>query len=209
MKMINKGNVKQLAIVLMAIIVAVVISTIKFRSGDINYINSDATWHTLLTIEAYNETSASIHKFLPIVTLGKTDNKGVSWGATIPDVYGNYYYTSFSPAGFFAPWLFMRIFQLAPTEANLYLFNTLLFAIYAALWAWIICIVFRDSRYRFFLAALGIVTATLSPELLHGMGIVYWHQSLMMVTFLIQLLAYIYISAEKRKRKSFSMLWHY
>lgn len=78
-------------------------SVIRLHSGEINYHNSDATWHALLTVEAYNETPVSTHLFLPIVTLGDADDKGIPWGATVPDREGNYYYTSFSPAGYFLP----------------------------------------------------------------------------------------------------------
>ena len=74
----------------------IMVSIIKFRGGEINYLDSDATWHTLLTMQAYDETPISQHKFLPIVSLGGVDNKGISWGATIPDKEGNFYYTSFS-----------------------------------------------------------------------------------------------------------------
>ena len=32
------------------ILVVIVVSIIKFRGGEINYLDSDATWHTLLTM---------------------------------------------------------------------------------------------------------------------------------------------------------------
>ena len=117
------------------ILVVIMVSIIKFRGGEINYLDSDATWHTLLTMQAYDETPISQHKFLPIVSLGGVDNKGISWGATIPDKEGNFYYTSFSPAGFVLPYLFIKVFRLPINEKSLYYFNTLLFAISAVLWA--------------------------------------------------------------------------
>ena len=55
----------------------IMVSIIKFRGGEINYLDSDATWHTLLTMQAYDETPISQHKFLPIVSLGGVDNKGI------------------------------------------------------------------------------------------------------------------------------------
>jgi sugar phosphate isomerase/epimerase len=117
------------------ILMVIMVSIIKFRGGEINYLDSDATWHTLLTMQAYDETPISQHKFLPIVSLGGVDNKGISWGATIPDKEGNFYYTSFSPAGFVLPYLFIKVFRLPINEKSLYYFNTLLFAISAVLWA--------------------------------------------------------------------------
>ena len=112
----------------------VAVSFVKYRGGEVNYLNSDATWHTLLTMEAYEETPISVHKFLPIVSLGGMDNKHISWGATIPDLEGNYYYTSFSPAGYVLPYFFVKIFHLPINEKSLYIFNTILFSISAVLW---------------------------------------------------------------------------
>lgn len=86
---------------MVAISFVALISVIKYKTGEINYRNADATWHTLLTIEAYNQTSPIDHLFLPITSLGGESDKGIPWGATIPDNKGNYYYTSFSPAGYF------------------------------------------------------------------------------------------------------------
>ncbi len=60
---------------IMIIIITVTVSFVKYRGGEVNYLNSDATWHTLLTMEAYEETPISVHKFLPIVSLGGMDNK--------------------------------------------------------------------------------------------------------------------------------------
>ena len=129
-------NIKLEYLFLVGIIfVVILVSIIKFRSGEINYLDSDATWHTLLTMQAYDETPIREHKFLPIVSLGGLDNKGISWGATIPDKDGNYYYTSFSPAGYILPYIFVKIFRLPINEKSLYCFNTLLFAISAVLWS--------------------------------------------------------------------------
>ena len=60
------------------------LSVMKFRSGEINYLNSDATWHELLTIKAYDETPISQHKFLPIVSLGRAADKNIRWGGNYP-----------------------------------------------------------------------------------------------------------------------------
>ncbi len=184
------------AAIMLAVIAIVLVSgtaVIKFREGEINYYNSDAVWHTLLTIEAYNETPISSHLFLPIVSLGEEGDKGIPWGATVPDKDGNYYYTSFSAAGFFLPWLFMKVFHLAVSERSLYIFNTLLFLASSILWTEFIYMIyfrrFRDGS-AFVLALIGLLTYIFSPEMLHGMGIVYWHQSIMQVTLLVQVIAW-------------------
>lgn len=150
-------------------------SVLRYRSGEIDYLNSDATWHTLLTIECYDETSASEHLFLPIVSLGSEDDKYIPWGDAIPDEKGNYYYTSFSSAGFFAAWLFIKIFRLPVAEGSLYIFNNVLLAISTVLLMWLLLMVYQKSRYRDLLCFLGCVAYIWSPELLHGLGIVYWN----------------------------------
>ncbi len=197
-----------LALTVTAILMVICVSAFKYRSGEINYYNSDATWHTLLTIEAYNETPVSEHLFLPITSLGGQENKYIAWGLTIPDQKGNYYYTSFSAAGFFFPWLFMKIFGLAVTEQSLYIFNTFLYALSAALWTWFIYRIYEKSKEPVAISMIGMLTCIFSPELFHGMGIVYWHQSLMQVTLLLQIIAYYTMmhSAGKKGRMVFYLL---
>lgn len=173
-----------------AVLMVVCVSAFKYRSGEINYYNSDATWHTLLTIEAYNETPVSDHLFLPIVSLGGQDNKHIAWGVTIPDKGGNYYYTSFPAAGYFFPWLFMKIFGLPVTERSLYIFNSFLYALSGGLWTWLIYKTYESSKEVVVISMTGMLTFIYSPELFHGMGIVYWHQSLMQVTLLFQIIAF-------------------
>lgn len=175
-----------------AVLLVVSVSGFKYKSGEINYYNSDATWHTLLTIESYNETPISEHLFLPIVSLGDTDDKYIPWGATVLGNDGNYYYTSFSPAGYFLPWLFMKIFGLSVTEQGLYVFNTVLFILSTVLWTWFVYIVFKKKKCvpAIVISMIGMFTYIFSSEIFHGMGMVYWHQSLMQVTLLIQIIAY-------------------
>lgn len=181
----------QLSIIFAICALAVVISAaMRYRSGEIDYLDSDATWHTLLTIECYNETPISQHLFLPIVSLGDADDKGIPWGATIPDVEGNYYYTSFSPMGYFLPWLFIKIFHLSASERSLYIFNTLLFLISTCLLVWLISIIYRDNKHELILCLSGGLLYVFMPELMHGMGMVYWHQSVLQVTLLLQIIAF-------------------
>lgn len=172
--------------VIAAVVFVGIAALTKYKSGDINYYNADATWHTLLTVESYNETPILQHLFLPIVSLGNETDKWIPWGATIPDEQGNYYYTSFSPAGYFLPWLFFRMLHLPVNERSLYVFNTCLFAISAALWGVFLKWIFQEN----IISLLGTMLYVFSPELLHGMGIVYWHQSVLQVTLTMQVMAY-------------------
>lgn len=177
-------------IVIGVIFIVSMVSIVKFRSGEINYLDSNATWHTLLTMKAYDETPISEHKFLPIVSLGGTDNKKIPWGATIPDRNGNYYYTSFSPAAYILPYVFVKVFKLPINEKSLYYFNTCLFIISAILWVLLLKLVYKEEKNKKFIMCIGVMTYIFSPKLLHGMGIVYWHQSIMQVMLVAQFLAY-------------------
>lgn len=179
------------ALVYVAVVALVVASAaLRFRTGDIAYQNEDATWHTLLTVQAYDETPASEHLFLPLVSLGEPADKYIPWGHTIPDDAGNYYYTSFSPAGFVAAWAFIKALGLPVAESSLYLFGTTLLAASAVVLVHLILLAFDRSPHREALALGGAVLYVFVPEILHGMGLVYWHQSLMQVTLLLQVAAY-------------------
>lgn len=171
----------------------------KYPDGETNYSNSDATWHVLLTMTAYAETPVSQHLFLPIVSLGGASNKHISWGATIPGKEGNYYYTSFSPAGFFAPYLFIKICKMPINERSLYVFNSLLYVCSTLLWGLLLFLIYAESQHRYALSFIGMITYAAAPELFHSMGVVYWHQSLMQATLLLQMIAFILMKRNNGK----------
>ncbi len=186
----SKKNIYLLYI--MTIIIIIFVAIIKYKNYEVNYYNSDATWHTLLTIEAYNETPISKHLFLPIVSLGGNTDKNIPWGDTIPDKDGNYYYTSFSPAGYFLPWLFFKIFNLPISESSIYIISALLLVK-------IITFLYRKNRNVYLIAIVGLLVYISAPEILHGLGITYWHHSIMQVTLLIQL--YYYLKSKQDNSK--------
>lgn len=155
------------------------------------HINSDATWHVLLTVECYNQTPIDDHIFLPIVSLGKPSDKWISWGATVPDKKGNYYYTSFSPAGYVAPWAFFKLFNLETKESNLFIFSSVIYCLSSILWVFLLSQIFRNSLNRNIICFIGGLLYISAPEILHSMGIVYWHQTLMQVTLLFQIISYL------------------
>ncbi|MBP1173299.1 hypothetical protein JOE49_000551 [Paenibacillus sp. PvR133] len=68
----------------------------------------DASYHVLLTIDALKENSIKDHLLLPIVSLGLVEDKYISWGATVSDKKGNYFYTSFPQLGFIVPYLNLK-----------------------------------------------------------------------------------------------------
>lgn len=197
-KILNRYTV----LISFTIILIIGLSIIKYRCGEINYTNSDATWHVLYTLQCFDETPISVHKFLPLVTLGTETDKWITWGASIPDSLGNYYYTSFSPMGYVVPYLFFKLFHLGFTENSLYIFNTLLFVLYSVITSFFLMDLFRRKTNCLLIALIGVIVCIMQPELMHSMGIVYWHQSLMQLTLLIQIYAY-YIYREKTSRREY------
>ncbi len=201
-----RGRRNVAAISVFAAALVVFLTVFRYRSGEIDYWDSDATWHTLLTVKCYNETPISQHLFLPLVTMGGEENKWISWGATIPDSQGNYYYTSFSSAAFFFPWLFMRILNLPVAEKSLYLFNNVLLVFSAVLIVLLIGAVYEDNKDRNILMIIGAIAYVCTPEILHGMGIVYWSQSVMQVTLLAQI--YSFYLYEVKGRSGFRWMFY-
>lgn len=156
-----------------------------------NWLNSDATYHMLLTLKAYDETPLKQHKFLPIVSLGNKDDKNIPWGATIPDKNGNFYYTSFMPLGFIIPYLFIKIFSLPTNEYSLYIFNTSLFFL-----CWIFCThlfidIFQKKINSCFILTIITMIYLFSMETMQSHGIVYWPHSLFQLIFIIQCICFL------------------
>lgn len=200
MKSNNKKFKVVFSFILIATLIAVVSSILRYPSDidSINFENSDATYHTLLTMQAYDETDLSIHRFLPIVTLGNESDKNISWGGTIPDKYGNYYYTSFSPAGYVLPYLFCKVFSLPISFESLYIFNSILYFISIVLIEILIYLLFNKSKYRMHVTITSAFVYSLIPEVLFAMGIVYWHQSIMQIFLILQLIVF-YLSRHSNK----------
>jgi hypothetical protein len=172
------------AICLSLAVISIIIRIPDFANDDFH--NSDATWHVLHTLRCYDETPASIHKFLPIVTLGDEADKSITWGATIPDEYGNYYYTSFSPAGFVAPYLFMKLLHIPLSLIGLYAFNSVLYVLCFIFTAMLFCKLFKsiDKKHIWLMTA---AIYLFQPEIMQGQGITYWPQSLFQLILLFQL----------------------
>lgn len=59
----QKNNLQKTILILLVLLVVISIAVWRNRTDERNYLNAEATWHVLLTIEAYRETSASVHKF--------------------------------------------------------------------------------------------------------------------------------------------------
>lgn len=185
----TRRAMRHLVVWALLLVLVAAVAWLKYPRGEFNYRNSDATWHVVLTMNAYDETPVSVHKFLPLVSLGDARDKGISWGATIWDRQGNHYYTSFSSMGFALPYLALKCLHLPLTPHSLYLFNTGLL--------WLSCGILYELLRRWagadrsrWLMAVVLAAYVLTPEILQGMGLTYWHQSLMQVFLPLQLLLY-------------------
>lgn len=141
-------------------------------------------------MEAYDQTPISVHKFVPIVSLGAEEDKGIGWGATVPDSKGNYYYTSFSPAQFVAPYAFIKLFHLPFSVLSLYIFNTLLFFLCWILTVILFLQIFKDRLRKGQIIFFTSLIYLFQTEIMHSQGITYWAQSLFQFLFLCQVLSY-------------------
>ena len=156
------------------------------------YENMDATYHVLLTVKSYMETPITIHKFLPIVTLGESIDKNINWGAAVPDEFGNFYYISFPQFGFIFPYIYFKLFNIMPDIKELINLNFLLNFFTGITLFYLVSEflktnkIFRDSRL--FISFLSVLIYFYSTESLFSQGPIYWHHSLFQFLWILQLL---------------------
>lgn len=208
---ISKKNIAQsLAWYLLLSVIVIGLSIYRTNINDANtiYKNYDATYHALLTIHALNETEASVHRWLSIISLGGELNKNIGWGATIPDHLGNYYYTSLPPLAFIIPYAYLKLFNLEISAQNLTNFNFFIGLIAVLLLFYLIKKISSDyflteSNLPAGLAAIGYAT---SAEFLFSHGYIYWGQSILQV-FLICFLLNLLNSITKKNTKSYFLLF--
>lgn len=157
--------------------------------------NLEATYHVLQTIRSLKDNPAASHWFLPIVTPGAPEDKFIPWGATVANkITGDYIYTSFSPAGFVAPYLVFNIFNLDYSGRNLAIFNFLLGSItamvlFVLLARWLEALG-SGAPVAAVGALVGTSTAVFSREVLQSHGLVYWSHGLSQLLLAFALLTY-------------------
>lgn len=163
--------------------------------------NLEASYHVLLTVDALRAQPFSETKLLPIVTLGNPLDKNIPWGATVPDTRGNYFYTSFPPLGFLAPYAVAAVVRVKPSLLYLAIFNSCLGLISSLLLYAVLVRAMRQSGYGDLTAVasavLGSAVIIFSREALHSLGLVYWAQSLNEVFLLVQLLVFLHVWSPK------------
>ena len=168
--------------------------------------NLEAPYHVLLTVNALNETPAKNHWYLPIVSLGKETDKNISWGATIPAKNGNYVYTSFTPPGFLAPYIWFKIFRLEPTLENLAYFNFTLGTLSTLILFLFLTSLLKFNGYDSSIsvegALAGCAISIFSREALQSYGLIYWSQSLYQPLLILSLyLMFKYLTGETEKSR--------
>ena len=202
-----KYNVNKRCIILTIICVLAVFILWQFKyKENYNYMNSNASWHVLLTVQAYDETPVSVHKFLPLVSLGDEWDKEIQWAEMVSDEYGNYYYASFSAAGFVLPYLFFKIFNLPVSEESLYLFNTVLCCMALLLTIKLFCDLFKNRIQKEVIILITTLLFASQTEIMHGLGQVYWPQSILQVLLPLQFLCFYHFEEDKKWKIGFYIL---
>lgn len=172
-----------------------------------NVRNSDAVWHTLLVTECMEEVPASVHKMLPIVTLGDEADKHIPWGACVPDQYGNYYYTSFMPLSFIVPFLFFKLPGIKATPFFLSLLSAILGLISCVLLYHLLVLMYGKRLNRGILLAAVLALYMFAPEMLHSNTEVYWGQNLYQPILILQLIVlYHYLEQKGKARRKYLAL---
>ena len=153
--------------------------------------NLEATYHVIWTATALNESPSENHLYLPTVTLGVDANKQITWGNSLPTKTGEYVYTSFTPAGFIAPYSWFKVFSLTPSIQNLAYFNTFIGSIGALALFYFLLSLLRFNGHTPAISSMGALIGCMigifSHEALRSTGLVYWSQSLYQPIFVLSL----------------------
>lgn len=198
-KVSNFKYIKILIPIFFVLILFLISVVIRSPKENENYLNSDATYHILLIVKALSDNPVKTHYFLPIVTLSNSEDKHVSWGATVPDEYGNYYYTSFMPLSFVVPYLWFKTTRLEINEFNLYLFSSILGLLSLISVNILFIKIFYKKLPKHTLILITSLFYMFSPELMHTHGLVYWGQSLFQLIMILQLISFISLTQKNNK----------
>ena len=202
-KTIAKRNI--LLAGLLFIILFTISTVIRKPFDSAGFSMSDATYHVLLTMQAYDETPSSVHHWLPIQTYGQDFDKFIDNGPSLlQDEAGNSYYVSFSPIGFYMPYFFCKAFHLGLTVKGIYIFNSLLMLISSLLVAYILYIIFKNP----YIAFISAIIYCFMPEIMYTQGIVYWNHSLSQVLLLLQILLFTCLTLENKRRKIYWVMFY-
>ena len=202
--MANKQNILGVIILMIALTLSMLLRQKDFNDG-IGVRNLEASYHVLLTATALSESPTKNHWFLPTISLGKPQDKNIPWGATIPTETGDFIYTSFTPPGFLAPYIWFNAFSLGPTIKNLANFNVLLGGLGVLLLYKILFSILKINNATNHSALMGSLAGSsigiFSNEVLTSHGLIYWSQSLYQLIFISSILVLIKVLVEPQNRK--------
>lgn len=192
-------KIEKNAIIIIVVLLMVISIAIRVPKENERYCNCDATYHTLLTMQCYDETPISVHKFLPIVSLGDEEDKNISWGSCIKDSNGNYYYNSFSPVGFVMPYVFVKLFHLPINIYSLYAFNSILYVATFGLIAYIFCKLFSKYISKNLIILFTGLIYLFQMEVMHSQGVIFWVQSIFQLLLAVQFILFMNYKNKKAK----------
>ncbi len=188
---------RNLAALALAVILVLLFLSLQARSKDFADVtgarNLEATHHALLTIQALDSSPVAHHRLLPTVSLGGAADKHIAWGATVPTDTGDYIYTSFTPAGFLAPYLVLGALGVPASVQSLALFGVACGAATTLLLFVLLHRMLRQGGHTPWVCAggalLGALVSIFSREALQSHGLVYWVHSLYQAVLVLNLLA--------------------
>lgn len=196
------------------IIIAILLFiSFQLRKDDFNEqkaaTNIAASYHTLLTVKSLDQSPASDHYFLPTVSLGGAENKGIPWGVTVPTPKGDYIYTSFYTPAFMAPYAWFKLLGQDSTTTNLAHFNFLIssattFLLFLLCYRLLIStgVTPRSSAAG---SLIAVFITIFSREALTSGGLIYWAQSLYQPILVASLIClHVYLSAAIDKVRSWA-----
>ena len=184
-------KIKKYGVILICVILILISIVSRIPNIKEKYKCGDASEHTLLTMQCYEETPASVHKFLPIVSLGQEEDKNIPWGECAKDDNGNYYYTSFSPAGFAIPYFFIKTLNLPINIYSLYAFNSLLYVLSFIITTCLFCKLFKKYLNKNIITIFTALIYLFQIEIMHCQGVIYWVHSIMQVILPLQFLMFL------------------
>ena len=184
-------KIKKYGVILICVILILISIVSRIPNIKEKYKCGDASEHTLLTMQCYEETPASVHKFLPIVSLGQEEDKNIPWGECAKDDNGNYYYTSFSPAGFAIPYFFIKTLNLPINIYSLYAFNSLLYVLSFIITTCLFCKLFKKYLNKNIITIFTALIYLFQIEIMHCQGVIYWVHSIMQVLLPLQFLMFL------------------
>ena len=171
-----------------------------------------ASYHVLLTIEAFRGGNPAEYFYLPSVSLPKGEK--TPWGLTQRAPSGDYIYTSFTTAGFWLPFFVFEIFDVETNIHNLAILNWalgLLVSLLLYIFLYFLFFMLGASKNIALVAALcGVSVSVFSTEAFTSHGLIYWAQSLYQLVFVLQLLSLLlFLFYLKNRQAPGSFYWLY